>query len=315
MKPPPTAWVIPVHNRRLVTLACLRRLRDDGVLEWSSVYVVDDGSTDGTADAIAAELPSVRILQGDGNRWWTGATELGMRAAYAAGAEWIGWLNDDAAPRPGACAQLCATAVATGAVVTGQCVVPPDGPVVYGGLRRRRVGLQLVEASGSAPVPIDAACGNFVVFPRAVVATIGFPDGRRLPHAHGDSDYTLRARRAGFTLLVEPRAVAEARPNALANYASWLLSEIRLTDIWRQLADKRSYAYAPSHARFLARHFGIAGALYWAWTILKRVPITMLRCVVPQRWLRRLWGTRSAAWQSERQLHAALERGREPPVK
>lgn len=308
MNSTPVAWVIPVHNRRETTLGCLRQLQRDGVLKWSEVYVVDDGSTDGTRAAVAAEFPAVHVLSGDGHLWWTGATERGMRAAFAAGAQLICWLNDDTRARPGACARLCATAAATGAIVTGQCFVPPDGPLVYGGLRRARVSLHLVAVSGETLWPVDAACGNFVCFPRAVVDRIGWPDGRRLPHAFGDSDYTLRAHLAGLSVMVDPLAVADARPNALGNYASWLLSDITVAAIWRQLADRRSYAYAPAHARFLARHFGMQGALYWTWTVLKRIPITLLRLLVPQSWLRRIWGRRSAAWQDEQRVLAALAR-------
>ena len=175
------------------------------------------------------------------------------------------------------------------------------------------MGLDLVHASGDIPVAVDAACGNFVCFPRAVVERIGFVDGRKLPHAHGDSDYTLRATEAGFQVLVEPRASATARPNALANYTSWLLSDMSVADIWRPLADKRSYAYAPAYARLLTRHFGVRGAFYWVWTIVKRGPISVLRLLIPQSCLRRWWGRHSPVWQQEQTIRAALDRSGEPP--
>jgi len=37
------------------------------------VIVVDDGSSDRTAEEAAKNYPKVIILQGDGNLWWTGA--------------------------------------------------------------------------------------------------------------------------------------------------------------------------------------------------------------------------------------------------
>jgi hypothetical protein len=303
-----TAWIIPVHNRREVTLACLQRLRNQGVLEWSQAYVVDDGSTDGTSDAIRAAFPEVRLLHGDGDLWWTGATEHGMRAAFDDGAQFICWLNDDTSPHAGACAQLRTTSEATGAITTGQCQIPANGPIVYGGLRKKGMGLHVVPVVGHEPVEVHAACGNFVCIPRSVVERIGFVDGRHLPHAHGDTDYTLRASSAGFRVLVEPRALADARPNALANYTSWLLSDISVPDIWRPLADKRAYAFAPAYARLLSRHFGFRGSVYWVWTIIKRVPISLLRLLIPQSWLRRWWGNRSVVWQEEQSIRSALAR-------
>lgn len=306
------AFTLAAHNRREITLGCLRSLRADGVMTWADIYLVDDGSTDGTSAAIRREFPEVKLLSGDGTLFWTGATERAMRTAYADGAECCVWLNDDTRPLPGACARLVATMRATGAIVTGQCFIPPDGPVVYGGLRQQGFRMALVTASGDQPIAVDATSGNFVAIPRSVMEQIGFPDGHGLPHAFGDIDYALRARTAGIARWVEPRATAHARPNALGNYASWLLSDIRIGDIWRPLFDKRSYAYGPAHARFLTRHFGGRGAIEWVWTVLKRGPVTLLRLTTTTAWRRRRWGARSYAWQEEQRVRAALARSGNP---
>ena len=296
-------FVIPVHNRRTITLACLDHLRCDGVLSWADIIVVDDGSSDGTSAAVRADFPAVRLLTGDGNLWWTGATARGMQAAFAAGAEAIFWLNDDCMPHPGACIHLLNTMRATGAAVSGVCLLPPDGPVVYGGLRRAGIGLALLTAyPDSAPTACDAACGNFVCLPRALVAAVGWPDARGLPHAHGDTDYLLRASARGFRVLVDPRARAWARPNAWHNYASWMYGDLSIADMWRGLGQKRSYAYFPAQTRFLTRHFGWRGLLYSGWTVLKRLIVTGIRLVVPRERRRAWWGERSAAWREERRL-------------
>ena len=44
--------IIPVHNRKAITLQCLNTLKNNGDLGQYHVVVVDDGSTDGTAEAI-----------------------------------------------------------------------------------------------------------------------------------------------------------------------------------------------------------------------------------------------------------------------
>ena len=74
--------IIPVHNRKEITLKCLDTLKQNGDLDKYYVIVIDDGSTDGTSEAIQSLYPDVIILTGDGNLWWTGAIKKGMEYAY-----------------------------------------------------------------------------------------------------------------------------------------------------------------------------------------------------------------------------------------
>ena len=63
----PVYIIIPVHNRKQITLKCLENLDKSGDLQQYHVVVVDDGSTDGTTEAINNLFPDVKVLPGDGN--------------------------------------------------------------------------------------------------------------------------------------------------------------------------------------------------------------------------------------------------------
>jgi GT2 family glycosyltransferase len=69
--------VIPVHNRRDFTRECLLSLRKQTYKNFK-VIIVDDGSMDGTGDMIEKDFPEVIPLKGDGELWWTGATNMGV---------------------------------------------------------------------------------------------------------------------------------------------------------------------------------------------------------------------------------------------
>lgn len=98
--------IIPVHNRKEITIKCLQHLKQCGDLQQYHTIVIDDGSTDGTAEAINQFYPEVTILTGDGDLWWTGAIALGMKYAIEQQAEYIIWLNDDCLPAKGSLATL-----------------------------------------------------------------------------------------------------------------------------------------------------------------------------------------------------------------
>ena len=59
------------------------------------IEIGEDGSTDGTSQAIREEYPQVTVLSGDGHLWWTGSIKLGMQEAITRGFDFIIWLNDD----------------------------------------------------------------------------------------------------------------------------------------------------------------------------------------------------------------------------
>ena len=60
--------VAPVHNRRDITLQCLRSLsRLDTTGLNVHIVIVDDGSTDDTGDSIRDEFPNVEVVMGEGD--------------------------------------------------------------------------------------------------------------------------------------------------------------------------------------------------------------------------------------------------------
>lgn len=189
------AVLIASHNRRDATLGCMSRLLPQ-LGEDARVYLVDDGSTDGTAVAVAGlKDKRIKVIDGDGRLYWAKGMRKVWEAAVAERDDWYGflWLNDDT--------ELCSDAIAKiMAVNEGESIVVGElenskGEIVYG---MRPGGL---------------FTGNCVLVPRKVYERLGMICGE-YSHAWADSDYAMMAKRAGIGV-VSARVVgkAEWHPN------------------------------------------------------------------------------------------------------
>jgi GT2 family glycosyltransferase len=259
--------LIPVHNRKIITLACLKHLDDIGDLDRYQVVVIDDGSTDGTAAAVKALYPQVKILSGDGTLWWTGAIRQGMEYAIAQNADYLVWLNDDCLPQAGAIAQLIETCEKHPmAIVGGQSFDPETKLPSYGGIVGKNHRIQHVNAEPNSLIACDGLSGNFVCIPRQVVDSIGYPDSQRFPHYYGDVVYTHQAKRKGYQLLICGDAIAHCKDDHLP--ASWLLSNKSWHELWQERFVIKSSHYWKAHLGFYQEIFGWVGNGIYIYNLL-----------------------------------------------
>jgi glycosyltransferase involved in cell wall biosynthesis len=217
--------LIPFHNRKAITLQCLKNLQKNGDFEHLKVVVIDDGSTDGTGETIRDLYPSITVLNGNGSLWWTGAIALGMEYVYTQGAQYIIWLNDDCELLPNtlsALVQFCQEHPGAIAGAQGFVTNQPDR-LAFGGKRKTWQGYRYIQAEPNQIRPCDLLSGNIVCIPRAVIEKIGYPDIKCTPHYGGDSLYLLRAQKAGFEIFVDGRYPALSLPGESRLYPShWL---------------------------------------------------------------------------------------------
>ena len=234
----PHPWIlIPVHNRRELTLACLHHLASIGALRTFTTLVIDDGSKDETASSIAREFPGVRILAGDGHLWWTGAIARGMAEADRCGATAVIWLNDDCLPAAGTLETLITLSARNPAAIvgatcsTGAEPTEASKPVTTAFISRRTYA---VPAAGQTELAVDGLSGFCVAVPRQVWTSVGFPDATRFPHYYGDTSYTLLARKNGFAVILA--GSAHARLTHYLERAATVTSYVR-----RQPTDRRQW--------------------------------------------------------------------------
>ena len=215
--------IIPVHNRIRFTRECLESLNQQDSRQFR-VIVVDDGSIDGTSDMISKEFPETILLNGDGNLWWIGAVNKGIRHALNLSnpEDLILLLNDDLIVRRNYISSMIDAAQSNPGAIIGSVETTMTSPEIIknGGIQvnwstaKRKVlnpGRQLDEFPQGYTIEVSKLTGRGTLFPLRVFRDLGLYDEAHFRHC-GDPELPLRAKfKAGYTLLVNYDAVVISR--------------------------------------------------------------------------------------------------------
>ncbi len=208
--------VIPVHNRKQKTLDCLETLSHQTYSNITTI-VVDDGSDDGTSQAINEHYPYVTVLHGDGNLWWTGGMNYGVSQVLdeATDADFVLSLNDDTLCPVDYVAELVSSADES-TLIGSVLVEAGSGRVLDGGVSvnwltaklNRTEGMSLTDLQGRDDDPeVNVLPGRGTLIPVRAFRECGLYDESHLPHYGADYEFAARAARSGYRLAVSTSAV------------------------------------------------------------------------------------------------------------
>ncbi|MFI5337380.1 MAG: glycosyltransferase family 2 protein [Opitutales bacterium] len=184
----PAAVVIPVLNQLAYTQGCLQCLQPD-LAAGARVVIVDNGSTDGTKDWLAAQ-PGLTVVRNEENRGCAPAWNQGVAAAREA--EWVVVLNNDVLLPAGWLAALLGAAERHGLDIACPALRERDQNYDFAGYARDFM------AKLGGVVRRGGAHGVCFAVRRAVFGKIGgFDEAFRIGQFE-DADFFRRARQAGF---------------------------------------------------------------------------------------------------------------------
>lgn len=227
------ASVIPVHNRKEITLNCLERLHSisisseeasTNVAEYK-IIVIDDGSTDGTEEAIHRYFPGVEVLKGNGHLWWAGAVNRGIQYCLDHGYDFIHIMNDDIEFEDDFLHKLILSSDQNSLIgsVTllseRRDLIFKAGMIETGKPHPRFRDLyhreKYSDHEKSKLLTVDAASGRSLLVPGAVFQKLGLFDEKRLPHSYSDIEFCLRAKKKGYNILInfESKIYSDSSPD------------------------------------------------------------------------------------------------------
>jgi len=230
------AVIITCHNRCERTIACLKSLYNCRLPEMNQidVFLVDDGSSDGTKELVNKKFPQVKVIIGSGNLFWN----QGMRLAWETAAQTYDydfylWLNDDTNLFDNALTEFLKMNQeiinkdgSRPAIICGACKTSDESNnFSYGGR---------IESGPVFPNGHFQQCkyinGNAVLVPKEIFHVLGnlSPD---YTHCMGDYDYGLRAFQKNYKCYTTKNYVATCPSNE--GTAAWCNPKIPFKDRWK----------------------------------------------------------------------------------
>lgn len=256
------AVLLTCFNRREKTLACLQSFSEADKLKGYTfdIFLVDDGSSDGTSEAVRVNFPDIKIIKGSGSLFWAG----GMRLAWETAMKSKDYdafllLNDDVVLFPDFLSNLLKTEgyslsknKKTG-IYSGATIDSRTNKTTYGGYKIKSNHL-IVRSELLSPIDIPQQCeltnANILWISKETVNTIGIFD-EQYTHGIADFDYSMQA--------VKKRIPVYLAPNfggvCLHDHGKpWKSASVSLKDRIAYLESPKGLAYK-EYLFYIKKHF------------------------------------------------------------
>jgi GT2 family glycosyltransferase len=217
-----TVVVVSWQGRHLIG-PCLNSLRRQTLAH--RVVVVDNGSTDGTAEFLAADHPGVDVLQTGANLGFAGGVAAGLDVVDT---RYVALLNNDAEAEPGWLAALvdCLEAHAEAGAATSRMLLAErpgtlnnTGVLLLPDGRGADRGLGDPDTAWTEGGEVFGFSGGAALLRTAALREVGgFP--REFFLYYEDTDVSFRLRLAGWTVRYEPAAVVRHQHSATVDQQS-----------------------------------------------------------------------------------------------
>lgn len=210
------AVLLTCHNRKAKTLSLLDSLKKSTRAVNQkidiAVYLTDDGSTDGTSEAVRQNFPDTIILKGDGNLFWANGMINSWSEAIKGNFDFFLLLNDDAELFKNAIDVLlnthleCKEVFKQEGVYVGSTLDKETQEISYGGAiieNRFKYTFSKIIPDGRIHL-CDLGNANIMMVSNSVVEKVGILS-QGYTHGAADFDYTLKCRKKNIPVLVAPK--------------------------------------------------------------------------------------------------------------
>ncbi|MGH7494615.1 MAG: glycosyltransferase family 2 protein [bacterium] len=216
MSSPSVCCIILNLNGKALLLETLASVRQMTYPNFK-IIVLDNGSTDGSQEAVRAQHPEATLLENGRNLGFGEGSNVGMRYAFHHGAEWVFLLNNDILVDPNLLSCLMEVAAADAKIgILGPKIYYQSQPDTFWyaggrvnfftGMTSHRGIREIDRGQYDRVADTDYVTGCAMLMRREVLERVGLFDPVYYPIYAEDADLSVRARRAGYRLVYVPQA-------------------------------------------------------------------------------------------------------------
>ena len=259
--------LIPIFNNLKFTKICLENLtlliseyELRSKINNHQIIIIDDGSTDGTSNWIKSNYPNVIILNGDGDYWWSKSVVVGTKYALnTLKSDYILLWNNDIEAHEDYFYNIekALNEVPSKSILGSSILTKHDRTVISDGmLYNKYTGNRLAINRGAdinfireEYINADLLGGMGTLIPALVFKEIGYWDHKTFPQYAGDTDFTLRAKKTGWNIIVCTKLKLF---NDVTN--TGMVHNNNFGDLFKSFSSIKSYYNVKITLRFLFRH-------------------------------------------------------------
>lgn len=269
--------LIPVFNRIEMTKKCIESIKRQTVCDELAIYVVDDGSTDGTAEWILNKHPEVKLLYGSGTLFWGGAIHYGVEVILKEGepGDFVLLVNNDAELAEGTIETMRSQIIANDRnIILGALTVDAlnrnkiikSGTIIRSWMlnitNHPYAGMNVCEIEKTKLIEVDFLTARCLLHPIEVFWQVGNYNSQSFIHYGCDEEFTMRVKKYGIKTFICPSARVylfgtEGKNMKLLNILFGVQSSSNIIDKYRL-----AQAIAPFGARYSFFIFGVLKTIF-----------------------------------------------------
>ncbi len=201
--------LLPVHNRKKITEAFIQCLKVQ-TYTYFQLILIDDGSTDGTADMVLSYIPDAIVIRGNGSWWWGGSLQQGYdwlkKNKQISEEDYVLIINDDTTFLP----DFIETGISIiknkqRTLLLAQSYDKNTEEFVDAGVHVDWLNLEFKPVEDTSMINCLSTRGLFLRVKD--LFSIGKFHPVLLPHYGSDYEYTMRAYKKGFLLTTDKSLV------------------------------------------------------------------------------------------------------------